>query len=114
MAGDGNYGGNGSIHWQNKSGSASSNGRDGIPVNNIGANSGNFQLTLRYSGLSGKSSAALVALLQEVIDRATEAQNNFRNGTSTDEQFLIQVPAIPRAAAPPPPPTAGWEIHVKW
>ena len=114
MAGDGNYGGNGSIHWQNKSAGATSKGKDSTPVNSIGGNTGNFQLTLRYSTLSNKSVADIVELLQALIDAATTAQENFHNGTSTDEQFLIQVPAIPRATPPPASPTAGWEIHVNW
>jgi len=114
MAGDGNYGGNGSVHWQNKSGAATSKGKDATPVNNIGGNTGNFQLTLRYSTLSNKSVADIIALLQDVIDAATTARDRFQNATSTDEEISIEVPAIPRPAAPPTSPNAGWEVHVNW
>ena len=111
MAGDGNYGGNGSIHWRSHSGSVTAAGADPTPVAQIGGNTGNFRLKLRYTTLSGKSIGDLTTLLTDLINAATAARTNL-SGTSTDETITIFVPAIPRST--PPLPNTELEVHVDW
>lgn len=118
MGGDGGYGGNGSVYLKNTFGpvgnpSNTFNGYDPTPVGNIGGGTGRFRVNLRFSTLSGSPAAVLVAELQAVINRANAAINQLNAGRP-EAVLMIQVPAIPRAAAPAGPPNDAYEVAVDW
>jgi hypothetical protein len=118
MAGDGGYGGNGSVHFKNTVTEPPKPTRvsadiDSIPLAEIGNRSGKFRVDLRFS-TSAMPKAQLVAELQAVINLANAAINQLNAPATTDVTLRILVPAIPRSAAPAGPPDDPWEVYVKW
>ena len=118
MAGDGGYGGNGSVHFKNTVTVAPNPPRvsgdiDSTPVANIGNGSGKFRVDLRFS-TSAMPKAQLIAELQAVINLANAAIKQLSAPATTDVSLMILVPAIPRPATPAGPPNDPWEVYIKW
>jgi hypothetical protein len=118
MAGDGGYGGNGSVHFKNTVTEPPKPPRvsadiDSIPVANIGNGSGKFRVDLRFS-TSAMPKERLIAELQALVNRANAAINQLNAPSTTEVSLMILVPAIPRSAPPAGPPNDPWEVYVKW
>jgi hypothetical protein len=112
MAGDGNYGGNGSIYFENNVGGARyCRGSDPIAIRDVGNGRGNFQVFLRYT-TDAAPAPALRGLLQAAIAQMEAALNRLQAG-ATDVTVHLEVPAIGRNSEPTGP-NAGWEVQVKW
>lgn len=107
MAGDGNYGGNGSVYFENHvNGQPAGNGSDPSMQPHM------FRLSLRYSTESGKSNPQLQGLLQAGISSMNAALTQLRNG-SDDVTAHVEVPAFQRKT-PPSGANPGWEVKIEW
>ena len=88
-------------------------GHDPIDIGPKGTVKKNFQVDLRFSADSGQSVADLINKLLKVIDDAGEAIGDLVAG-ETDVSLSIEVPAIPRTAAPTGAGNDKYEVAVEW
>ena len=88
-------------------------GHDPIAIGPKGIVKKNFQVDLRFSTDSGQSATDLINELLKVIDGAVEAIGDLMAGEA-EASLTIEVPAIPRTAAPTGQGNDKYEVAVEW